>query len=487
MIEWKDRKVLIIGAARQGVALARYLSMRGAKVVLNDIRTAKELTSAQKTLDDFPIEWVFGGHPLDLLDSIDLVCPSGGIPLTLPIVVEARRRGITLSNDSQIFLEATPCPVVGVTGSAGKTTTTTLISKMIKSEVDIFQEGIQQHTTATSLAKWSLKDSSKIWLGGNIGVPLISLIDNMQKDDIAIMELSSFQLELMTISPQVAVVLNITPNHLDRHQTMDRYLSAKARILEFQSAKDWGVLNREDWGSWKMTEIARGSLISFGIEEHFSGHNGVFLRDQEIIFRDIDGNESNLISKEDILLRGDHNLLNVMASCAVGRAIGISNDAMRSGLGGFEGIPHRLEFVRSWGGGRWFNDSIATAPDRTIAAIRSFDEPIILLAGGKDKDLPWNEFASVVRQRVKHLILFGESSKKILHSLSEDVEKDGSKQNSWCEVTLCKNLREAVELASKVVFPGSVVLLSPGGTSYDEFRDFEDRGEAFKRCVMQLQ
>jgi UDP-N-acetylmuramoylalanine--D-glutamate ligase len=487
MKNWDGRKVLVIGAARQGVALARYLGTHGAKVILNDCQPTEELSNAQKALEDVSIEWVFGGHPINLLQGVNLVCPSGGIPLTLPIISEAQRLGVPLSNDSQIFLEATPCPVVGITGSAGKTTTTTLVGRMMQSAVELLNNGAKQQFSDTKLAKWPLKATSKIWVGGNIGAPLISSVDEMKPDDLAIMELSSFQLELMTASPQIAVVLNVTPNHLDRHRTMDRYISAKARILEYQSKANWAVLNRDDRVSWDMVGLVRGSLISFGLGELIPKQTGIFLRGQDIVFLDLNGSETTLMTRKDILLRGEHNLFNVMASCAVGSAIGIPAGAMRLGVEGFDGLPHRLEFVRSWGGARWFNDSIATAPDRAIAAIRSFDEPIILLAGGRDKDLAWDEFAAIVRKRVSHLILFGEAAGRIYQSFSEYLIEEGSEHDSQFNVILCKNLEEAVKAASQVVSLGSIVLLSPGGASYDEFRDFEDRGEAFRRCVMQLQ
>jgi UDP-N-acetylmuramoylalanine--D-glutamate ligase len=485
--DWNDQKVLIIGAARQGLALARYLGEHGAKVILNDRRQDGELSIDHNSLDSYQIEWALGGHPLDLLDGVDLVCPSGGVPLNLPLIEETQHRGIPLSNDSQIFIEATPCPVIGITGSAGKTTTATLVTRMLEAEVEIINTSPQQQTLKKPGDRLALNAASKIWVGGNIGQPLISSLHSMKPDDLAVMELSSFQLELMTKSPEVAGVLNVTPNHLDRHGSMDNYLSVKARILKFQTSEDWAVLCREDQGSWRMVHLVRGSLLSFGLKEPNPKHTGTFLRGDEIILQKSDGEEISLLSRKDIELRGSHNLLNVLAACALAYVVGISNEAMRLGVVGFEGIPHRLEFVRSWGGAIWINDSIATSPDRAIAAVRSFEEPIILLAGGKDKNLPWEEFVSVIEERVNYVILFGESAEKIYRVFSSIQNNEEQKQRSRCKVILRKHLHEAIEAARQVVFPGSVVLLSPGGTSYDEFNDFEERGEAFKRCVMQLQ
>ncbi|HLO33451.1 MAG TPA: Mur ligase family protein, partial [Anaerolineales bacterium] len=226
MKDWNGKRFLILGAARQGLALARWLSLHGAHVMLSDMRSEAELRVARESLAEYQIHWALGSHPLELLDSTDVLCLSGGIPLTLPIVAEAVKRGIPLSNDSQIFMEVVPCKTIGITGSAGKTTTTTLVGQMAKKAY-----------------------GDKAYIGGNIGDPLINYVDDMKADDIAILELSSFQLDQMTVSPIVAAILNITPNHLDRHGTMEAYTAAKARLLDFQTDKDIAVLGRDDKGA----------------------------------------------------------------------------------------------------------------------------------------------------------------------------------------------------------------------------------------------
>jgi len=455
--DWSGRRVLIVGVARQGTALARYLVDHGAEVVLNDRGTASDLAEAQEELADLDIEWVLGGHPLSVLDDVDLVCPSGGVPLTLPLIVEARERDLPLSNDSQIFLEAAPCPVIGITGSAGKTTTTMLVGRMAEAGTE-----------------------AQAWVGGNIGNPLIANVDEMAPDDVAVVELSSFQLELMTASPQVAAVLNVTPNHLDRHGTMAAYTAAKRRILEFQSASDVAILGREDPGAWALAASVQGDLISFGFGRPPRGSQGTFLQDGWIKFWDRESSQP-LLSTDLILLRGEHNLLNVLAACAVAAGAELPVEAMRAGVEGFEGAPHRLEFVRSWGGADWYNDSIATAPERAMAAIRSFDDPLVLLAGGRDKDLPWDDFAHLVRQRVDHLVIFGEASAKVRAA----IEAAGPSERPDT-ITVCAGLAEAVEKAAEVVAPGDVVLLSPGGTSFDQFDDFAERGRWFRKWVNEL-
>jgi len=483
-IDWSGKKVLVIGIARQGIALARYLAQHGARIIVNDRRQIDQLVDAQGALRDEPIQWIVGGHPLSVLDGVDLVCISGGVPSDLPIVAEASKRGIPISNDSQIFLEVCPCKVVGITGSAGKTTTTTLFGLIAQAAVDELENASQERGENSSGLSYIDYDS-KVWVGGNIGSPLISVVDQMQPGDLAVMELSSFQLEMMDRSPDVAVVLNITPNHLDRHKTMENYIAAKSRIIEFQSSQDAAVLNLDDQVVSNLKDDINGRLVAFSkqkIAENIPcvSFDPDFNSVQITSPKEQGEKQIIVINHNDIPLRGEHNLMNVIAACATALACGISPTAMRSGVKKFSGIPHRLEFVRCWGGGDWYNDSIATAPERAIAAIHSFSEPLILLAGGRDKDLPWDGFASLVCERVKHLILFGEAVGVISAALNKYEKK------SDITVTVCSGLLEGVKAAATKVDEGDVVLLSPGGTSFDEFVDFEARGEAFKKWVMEL-
>ena len=461
MNDWSGRRVLIIGAARQGTALARYLTSRSARVVLNDHRSADQLHATQADLSGLDIEWVLGGHSFSLLEGTDLVCTSGGVPLTIPLIVEAQERGIPLSNDSQIFLEAAPCKVVGITGSAGKTTTTTLVGR-------IAEESLKEKT-----------HPSNVWIGGNIGNPLIANLDEMTTGDLVVMELSSFQLEIMSNSPQVAVVLNVTPNHLDRHGTMDAYTAAKTRILDFQTPGDTAVLGCDDPGAWGLVNAVQGDLVSFGLSQPPEDQIGCFLHDDQLMLWN--GQSPQVLFEQEIIrLRGKHNLANILAACAIAHAAGLPVEAMRNGVDGFPGVPHRLEFVRSWGGADWYNDSIATAPERAIAAIQAFDERLVLLLGGRDKDLPWDDLAALVRQRVDHVILFGEAAGLIGRAI-------GSQTGTYpYSVAHCQDLGQAVQAAAEVIEPGDVVLLSPGGTSFDAFRDFAERGEQFRLWVNEL-
>jgi len=464
-MDFTGKKILVIGAARQGLALSRFLVSRGAFVVLNDLRTPTDLQNEQSELNHDRITWVLGSHPVDLLDGVDLVCPSGGIPLSLPLIVEATRRGIPLSNDSQIFLEQVPCKVIGITGSAGKTTTTTLVGRMAKD----YQT---QHDSQIS----------KVFIGGNIGQPLIDHLDELEQADLVVMELSSFQLEIMTSAPDIAAVLNITPNHLDRHGNLQSYTAAKERIITNQKAGSVAILNRDDPGSWSLREKVPGKLVSFGFDEPPAGVDGTFLSGEDI-YLVIAGRSKHVLSMQVNLLRGKHNVSNILAACSLAATAGISNESIVAGLRGFTGVDHRLQFVRERNGVLWYNDSIATAPERAIAAILSFDEPLVLLAGGRDKELPWGAFSNLVVSRVDHLVLFGEAALKIEKNVAEVVRKDGDRLKS---IKITPGLFQAVVTAENLARPGDVVLLSPGGTSYDEFKDFEERGEWYKKWVNNL-
>ncbi len=473
--DWKDRLILVIGAARQGLALSSYLVRHGAHVLINDSRPAAELLEAQVNLSRTTlgqtgtVRWICGGHPLSLLDEAELVCVSGGVPLEIPLIAEAIARGIPLSNDSQIFLQAAPCTVIGITGSAGKTTTTTLVGRI-----------------ASASGKFR-----KVWVGGNIGLPLIANIEEMAEEDLAVMELSSFQLEIMVVSPDVAAVLNVTPNHLDRHKTMEAYSNAKAHIFDYQSVESVAVLGRDDRGAHALESHVQGRLVTFGLSELPLDQEGAYCLADGLYLRLGNQADVKIMERLDIQLRGEHNLLNVLAACAITATVGVPIEAMHLGVSDFRGVSHRLEYVRTWGGADWYNDSIATAPERAMAAIRSFDAPLILLAGGRDKNLPWDDFARLVFQRVDHLIIFGEAVEKIEQAMAEASriwqDQPGFRDLAMpLTITRCSKLADAVKEAAQVAQPGDIVLLSPGGASFDEFRDFEERGECFANLVKKL-
>jgi UDP-N-acetylmuramoylalanine--D-glutamate ligase len=457
--EWKDRKVVVLGLARQGKALTRYLVSQGAKVIVSDLKEAQALEAELEEMRELPVSYVLGKHPLDLLEGADVVFLSGGVPADIQLVLEARLRGIQISNDSQLFLELCPAPVIGITGSAGKSTTTELVGRIASQALD--------------------GEKARAWVGGNIGRPLLVDINQIRVEDWAVIELSSFQLEIMNSSPHIAAVLNLTPNHLDRHRTMEAYQDAKLRIFTFQKTGDIAILNREDPGAWALKSAVKGRLFTFGIEE-LGVEEGTFLRSDQLWLRE-SGHDFPICPLSTISLRGQHNLENVLAACAIAASAGFSIESMGLGIREFTGIPHRLEFIRRVKGADWYNDSIATSPERAIAAMNSFDAPIVLLAGGRDKDLPWGEFAEVVKEKVDHLILFGEAKEKIEGVL----RKDGALEGSF-SIQLVETLAGAVEIATEVVEEGDVVLLAPGGTSFDQYVDFVERGDDFRALVESL-
>ena len=471
MKNWTNTRTLILGAARQGIALARWLSRHGSHVTLSDSRSVDELASARASLADTNVEWAVGGHPLELLNHTDVLCLSGGVPLTLPIVAEAIKRGIPLSNDTQIFMEVVPCKTIGITGSAGKTTTTTLVGEM--ANLDFGRRTVDRANPPSTVHR------PRSFVGGNIGDPLINYVDDMKADDLAILELSSFQLEQMTISPNIAAILNITPNHLDRHGTMEAYTNAKARILDFQTPQDTAILGHDDKGAWSLRNKVKGKLLTFSLHDLDEGLSGAYLHDGLLNLRD--GNAYlPLILREKIQLRGDHNVANVLAAFTIGHAAGFKLDDMLEAVEEFRGVPHRLELVRELHGVRWYNDSIATAPERSMAAIHAFDEPIVLLLGGRDKNLPWEDIASLIHQRVDHVVVFGEAAELIQKAVST---VGGARSVDLHRVN---DLKEAVLKAAEIASAGDVVLLSPGGTSYDAFKDFAERGEFFRKWVLEL-
>jgi UDP-N-acetylmuramoylalanine--D-glutamate ligase len=456
---WEEKRVVVLGLARQGKALARYLVGEGARVVMSDIKTKEQLGPALSELEDLELTYALGSHPLELLEGAEALFLSGGVPADLPIAVEAQRQGIPLLNDAQLFLELCPAPVIGITGSAGKTTTTTLVDQMINL-------GLQGSGRSS-------------WLGGNIGRPLLEDLDRIQADDVVVMELSSFQLELMTISPQIAAVLNLTPDHLDRHGNMQAYIDAKRRILEFQDEYSVTVLGYDDETTRSLQQEVRGRVICFGYGHPDTG-DAAYLEEEDLVLRI--GGETHLVCKtKDLSLRGPHNIRNMLAAFALSSVVGTPLEAMKEAAETFRGVPHRLEFVESVGGADWFNDSIATTPDRALAAIRSFEQPLILLLGGRDKDLPWDAFAREVIARARMIILFGEAVPKLAAAF-EPMLAD----RSTPALLQAAGLEEAVSMAASHSREGDVVLLSPGCTSYDEFPNFEVRGERFRQLVRSL-
>ena len=463
----RNSRVVILGLARQGTALARFLALAGAQVTVSDLQDEAALADYLAELADLPIRYVLGEHPLSLLDEADLLCLSGGVPVDVPIVVEAQRRGILLSNDAQIFLEQCPASVIGITGSAGKTTTTALVGGMCR---------------AAGL---------RTWVGGNIGNPLIADLDQIRPGDWVVMELSSFQLEVMTVSPHIAAVLNVTPNHLDRHKTMEAYIAAKRNIVAHQRPEEFALLGYDDANARALALETAAHLLWFSGGAEVD--EGAFRTNGELTLRLSDapspskgGVDRVICQASEVRLRGRHNLLNVLAASALAGLAGVPVEAMRQVATTFTGVEHRLELVRELNGVYWYDDSIATAPERSLAALHSFEEPIVLLAGGRDKKLPWGEFADETVRRVRHLVTFGEAGPMIARVVQNSQFAIRNSQFRLEGITQVGTMEEAVAAAARLARPDEVVLLSPGGTSFDAFRDFAERGDKFKKLVRGL-
>jgi len=475
-------RATIVGAAREGTALARFLAHRGVAVTLSDAKPREALREPLDDLDGQGVRLVLGVAQPDL-EGADVVFISPGVPPAAPVVQDARRRGIPISSEPRLFTQIVGAPVVGITGSSGKTTTTALVGEMLRNEVHFAGDG------------------RTVWVGGNIGSPLIGRLLDEASPDIVVMELSSFQLELFRPeyqgpsverersaasraistdgwSPHVAAVTNITPNHLDRHASMAEYAEAKAAIVAFQGPGDWAVLNAEDAYTGMLVTRTPAEVLQFSLSGAVA--QGAYLGGERLVLR-YEGRERTLCRTDDIRLRGRHNVANILAAACCAAAAGADIEAMRNAAATFPGVPHRLEVVRVWRGATYVNDSIATSPERAVAALRSFEQPVVLLAGGRDKHLPWEEWAEVTLDRARAVVGFGEAAPLIERVLREAVARRGG----LTEVPLHteESLECAVERAAALARPGDVVLLSPGGTSFDAFADFEARGARFRELV----
>ena len=457
------KRIIILGLARQGKALARFAAAVGASVVVSDLRTPEKLAGVLQELSDYDIEFVLGDHPLSLLDGADVLAISGGVSLEMPLIQEAIKRGIALTNDSQEFMRRCTAESIGITGSAGKTTTTALTGVM------------------------SQMAGRRTWVGGNIGRPLIADLDKMGEEDVVVQELSSFQLEIWQQSPHIAAVLNITPNHLDRHKTMAAYVDAKANILRFQAEDDVAILSADDPGARSLSSLVKGRLRLFSTR--YPVKEGAFVHAGQIWLRN--GKDQVVCTLDEIRLRGPHNVANVLAATLLADSAGIPLEAIRKAITTFGGVEHRLELVGTVNGVQYINDSIATAPERVLAALSSYHEPLILLAGGRDKNMVWDEWVRQVKSRCKAVILFGELAEMLAGRLAASRGPlaagpslpTANRQPPTAQIVQGNTLAEAVAAAANLSISGDIVLLSPGGTSYDAFTDFEERGEVFRGLV----
>lgn len=454
--EFYGQKVLILGLGREGKSLARFLSRKGAEVTISDLKNKESLSREINELDGIEARYALEGHPESLLQETDKVYVSPGVPPDIPILKEARRRGTPLGSETRLFFSLCRAPIIGITGSSGKTTTTALVGEMLKA------------------------GGKKVYVGGNIGTPLLEIAEEIPSPAWVVLELSSFQLEDLDTSPEIAAVLNITPNHLDRHHTMEAYIAAKLNILHFQNTIDTAVLGWDNPTVRGLREDCRGRVLFFGLKKMPNG--GGFAREGRIILRR-DGEEEEVCAVSEVRLRGEHNLQNVLAAATIASAAGGEIPAISQTIKAFTALEHRLELVREIDGVLYHNDSIATTPERTIAALNSFPELIILLAGGREKHLPLQGLATLITEKVRVLFLFGEAAQLIGQAVEEAKKINRLPQP---EIRYVQDLEQAVKEAHHLARRGEVVLLSPACASFDLYRDFEERGRHFKALVQGL-
>ncbi|MFQ5945511.1 MAG: UDP-N-acetylmuramoyl-L-alanine--D-glutamate ligase [Anaerolineae bacterium] len=447
-------RVAVLGLGREGTALARYLARKGYQVTVSDLGTEAELAPSLMALRGLEIEYALGGHPNSLLEA-DALYVSPGVPFDAPILEAARGRGVPLETETRLFFRLCPAPIVGITGSSGKTTTALLAGAMLQ------------------------ETGARTWVGGNIGDPLIERVDEIAAEDAVVLELSSFQLQGLEASPHIACVLNIHPDHLDRHPTMADYIEAKWNILKHQGPEDLAVLNRDDPLTFDWTGGPRRVLA---FSRRYPVEEGAELKDGTIWLR-LPSGDASICRTEEFRLRGEHNLSNLLAAVAVAASAGAEPQAIARAARAFRGAPHRLESLGEAEGVLFVNDSIATSPSRAVSALRSLDRPIVLLAGGRSKDLPLEDLALHIVERVRHLILFGESAGKLRAAVNDAMRLWGGEGLSISEAA---DLEEAVRLAVADARPGEAVLLAPGHTSFDAYRNFEERGAHFRSLVAQM-
>jgi len=447
-MDLKDKRVLVVGLGKSGVASALFLKAHGARVAVSDTKSGDELHNEIPVLLDHGITVETGGHGERTFRGQDLIVVSPGVPVDAAPLVQARSLGESVIGEIELAAQFLPGPMVAITGSNGKTTTTTLMGEIL---------------TAGGFSTL---------VGGNIGTPAISLVGQAKRETVIVLEVSSFQLEtIQTFRPKIAAVLNVTPDHLDRHRTLEVYVDAKARIFENQRGDDFAVLNEDDPRCMAMAARTRAQVFWFSRQKEV--RQGAWVRDGNILFRDSAG-QREIMPVAEIPLKGAHNLENVLAAVCASVLMGCAPEKIRQAVREFKAVEHRLEYVATVRGVDYYNDSKATNVDATIKALESFPANIHLILGGKDKGSDYAVLNDLLRQRVKRVYTIGAAAAKI-ESQIKDVE-----------VVHAQTLENAVRKANAAAQPGEVVLLAPACASFDQFKSYEHRGKVFKEIVRGL-
>ncbi len=445
VVELNGKRVLVVGLARTGVATALFCAARGAHVTATDTRPENELCEAVKKLRAAGVTCELHAHTNELFLAQDLIVPSPGVPSDLPHLVAARKNGVTIWSEIELASRFLSGRLIGITGANGKTTTTSLIEHILRSA------------------------GFSTILAGNIGTPLITAVEASRDDTIAVAELSSFQLELTeTFRPNIAVFLNLTPDHLDRHHTMEAYGRAKARIFANQTERDIAILNADDAGTTPYAP-ARPQVYWFSRKQRVG--QGAFVSDGHIVVR-VDGEDQGILRVSDIPLVGAHNWENILAAVLTTKLAGVDVEKIATAVKSFAGVEHRLEFVAEISGVRYYNDSKATNVDATQKALEAFPGRVIVILGGKDKDSDYTTLRKELSERAILALLIGSAAEKIADQIAGSVRVD-------CVETLDR----ALEHAEREARPGDVVLLAPACASFDQFENYEHRGRVFKELV----
>ncbi|HLK53403.1 MAG TPA: UDP-N-acetylmuramoyl-L-alanine--D-glutamate ligase [Candidatus Angelobacter sp.] len=448
-MELKNKRVLVVGLGRSGVASAFFLQEHGAKVIVSDSKSEAQLQGEVSALLDRGISIETGRHGERTFRDQDLIVVSPGVPSDQPQLQHARSLGIPVIGEVELAFRFLQGKVLAITGSNGKTTTTTLVGEILA------------------------KSGKKTLVGGNIGTPVISLAGQSTADSMVALEISSFQLEsIQQFRPWIAAILNITPDHLDRHHTFQAYVDAKARIFENQQAGDFAVLNADDPTCVALKSKIKSSLLWFSRKQPVE--NGAFVKGEQIIFRQ-NGQEQTVLSRSDIQLKGEHNLENVLAAMAMTIVAGCTPQQVRQAVKEFRAVEHRLELVATINGVTFYNDSKATNVDATVKALESFPGNIHIILGGKDKGSDYTLLNPLLRERVKRVYLIGAAADKI-----------ASQVQGSAELVRSGTLERAVRQAFGAAKSGDVVLLAPACASFDQFNSYEHRGRVFKELVKSL-
>jgi UDP-N-acetylmuramoylalanine--D-glutamate ligase len=444
-VELRGKKILVIGLGRTGRECTRFLAQRGVTVLVSDLRAETELAQEMTDLAGLPIEYRLGVEQTAWLDGVDCVVPSPGVPQENPLLRQALALGIPVLSEIELASRFVRAPLLAVTGTNGKSTTTTLIGAMIQAA------------------------GKKVFVGGNLGVPFISAA--AEDWDWAVLEISSFQLEwIEQFRPQIGAMLNLTEDHLDRYASFADYRAAKERLFAFQTGADVAILNRDDPQVWDMRKRIKARIVSFGFTEVAQG---VFATADEIVWRDSGVEERFALGA--VKIHGVHNVENMMAAVAAAKCAGMARAGIQQNLNDFPGLEHRLEFVREHNGVHYYNDSKGTNVGAVVKSLASFAGPVILLAGGVDKGGDYGPLEQEIKQKVRRLVLFGAAKKIIARALG-----------ALTETVIVDDLQAAVREAAAQARPGDVVLLSPACSSFDQFRNYAERGKLFKRLVQQL-